>query len=389
MFALHNSLASNNSLPRWDPRARIGLNLGPSPTHTRNVHLVLSLTTGLVLPQFHCCFDNFFETCKYGVTDGGLSSTWQCLAGFNRANGEPILHTGDGLLGQMDSHICAAPQATVEQESFSLPEILDAGSVTSQFYEDGSVNFSDTPPHVTCQSSHAGRHTSDVTCQASQQPDQPPPAQWNRRTPRNRPANTSPPSTSTPDAGTSSCGCICTMTCAMAESIDQKYFFGSSDMHYMSAHATTACNSDDQTYEDSQHDEHLSFQDCMSHPIAFHAEMMGNIMYLNQTLQQPDTNQFMEAVIAEVNGHVDNKHWQLTKRSEVPPNTDVLPSVWLMRRKRDITTNDIKKYKARLNLHGGKQEFGTNYYETYAPVATWFSICLLIVIGIIFGWALC
>ena len=59
-----------------------------------------------------------------------------------------------------------------------------------------------------------------------------------------------------------------------------------------------------------------------------------------------------------------------------------------MHRKRDITTNEIKKYKARLNLHGGKQEFGANYYETYAPVETWFSICLLIVIGIIFGWAL-
>jgi hypothetical protein len=57
--------------------------------------------------------------------------------------------------------------------------------------------------------------------------------------------------------------------------------------------------------------------------------------------------------------------------------------------KRDITTNEIKKYKARLNLHGGKQEFGTNYFETYAPVVTWFLIRLLIVIGIIFGWALC
>ena len=58
-----------------------------------------------------------------------------------------------------------------------------------------------------------------------------------------------------------------------------------------------------------------------------------------------------------------------------------------MHRKRDITTNEIKKYKARLNLHCGKQEFGTNYYETYAPVVTWFSIRLLIVIGIKFGWA--
>jgi hypothetical protein len=50
VFALHNSLASNKSLPQWDPRARIGLNLETSPTHAHNVHLVLSLTTGLVSP---------------------------------------------------------------------------------------------------------------------------------------------------------------------------------------------------------------------------------------------------------------------------------------------------------------------------------------------------
>jgi hypothetical protein len=44
----------------------------------------------------------------------------------------------------------------------------------------------------------------------------------------------------------------------------------------------------------------------MRHPIVFHAEMMGDIMYLNQALQQPDAAHFVEAVVQEVNGHVDN-----------------------------------------------------------------------------------
>jgi hypothetical protein len=48
----------------------------------------------------------------------------------------------------------------------------------------------------------------------------------------------------------------------------------------------------------------------------------------------------------------------------------------------------VTKHKARLNLHGGKHEFGTNYYETYAPVVTWFAIQLLIVFSILFDWAL-
>jgi hypothetical protein len=59
-----------------------------------------------------------------------------------------------------------------------------------------------------------------------------------------------------------------------------------------------------------------------------------------------------------------------------------------MRCKRDLTTNKVIKHKARLNLHGGKQVYGMNYFKTYAPVVTWFAIRLMIVFGIIFCWAL-
>jgi hypothetical protein len=59
-----------------------------------------------------------------------------------------------------------------------------------------------------------------------------------------------------------------------------------------------------------------------------------------------------------------------------------------MRGKHDLTTNKIKSNKARLNLHGGKQIYGMNYFETYAPVVTWFAIRLMIIFGIIFCWAL-
>jgi hypothetical protein len=66
----------------------------------------------------------------------------------------------------------------------------------------------------------------------------------------------------------------------------------------------------------------------------------------------------------------------------------VVPSVSSMQRKRNLTTNKITKHKARLNLHGGKQVFGMNYFKTYAPVVTWFAVRLVIVMGIIFNWAL-
>jgi hypothetical protein len=83
VFALQNALASGNQLPRWSPCAHLGLNLGPSPMHARNVDLVLNLITGCVSPQYHCRFNDFFETTHHGGPDVSGTICWQQLAGLD------------------------------------------------------------------------------------------------------------------------------------------------------------------------------------------------------------------------------------------------------------------------------------------------------------------
>ncbi|KAL7530988.1 hypothetical protein ACHAWF_008366 [Thalassiosira exigua] len=170
----------------------------------------------------------------------------------------------------------------------------------------------------------------------------------------------------------------------MQEATDSQAWGMGTKGYYMAATAAL----DDGGLLTQRHDEHLALQDRMSHPIAFHAEMVGDIMYYHQAMRQDDAAEFEKAVVKEINGHVDNGHWQLIRKSEIPDGHSTVPSVWSMRRKRDLTTNEIKKYKARLNVHGGKQTYGVNYFETYAPVVTWFAIRLMIVFGITFGWTL-
>jgi hypothetical protein len=64
---------------KWKEQVRLGINLGFSPQHAKSVHLVLSLTTGCVSPQFHCTFDTTFETLKdYNAPE----SLWQEKAHF-------------------------------------------------------------------------------------------------------------------------------------------------------------------------------------------------------------------------------------------------------------------------------------------------------------------
>ena len=51
---------SSKGLPKWEPRARIGVCLGRSHVHAGNVVLVLNPSSGHVLPQFHVVFDDGF-----------------------------------------------------------------------------------------------------------------------------------------------------------------------------------------------------------------------------------------------------------------------------------------------------------------------------------------
>ena len=119
----------------------------------------------------------------------------------------------------------------------------------------------------------------------------------------------------------------------------------------MAAHSVT--NHSDENF----HNWHLELKDQMRHPLAFHAEMMIDIMYYHQAIKQ------------YVHGHIKAKRRTLIKRTEVCASTDVIPSVWAMQHKQNLTTKEVTKHKARLNIHRRKQQFGMNYFYTYAQFA--------------------
>jgi hypothetical protein len=85
VFALQNVLASRSQLPRWLPPMHLGLNLGSSPLHARNVYLILNLVTGCVSPQYHCRFDDFFEMTHHGTPDVSGTICWHQLANLDGA----------------------------------------------------------------------------------------------------------------------------------------------------------------------------------------------------------------------------------------------------------------------------------------------------------------
>jgi hypothetical protein len=127
-------------------------------------------------------------------------------------------------------------------------------------------------------------------------------------------------------------------------------------------------------------------QDRASDPISFSATSDPDTMYWHQAMQQPDKHEFIKVAEKEVKSHVDDEHFVLMKQSSLPKGTTVLASVWCMKQKRSILSREVYKWKARLNCHGGQQEHGVNFWETYSPVLNWFSIRLFLMISILKSW---
>jgi Reverse transcriptase (RNA-dependent DNA polymerase) len=126
--------------------------------------------------------------------------------------------------------------------------------------------------------------------------------------------------------------------------------------------------------------------DEMMDPIAFLAKSDPDTLYYHQAMKAKDAKEFRMAMQGKIDSHCDNDHWEIIKRTKVPEGVKVLDSVWAMRRKRRIKTKEIYKWKARLNIHGGQQEYGVNYWETFSPMVTWVSIRLVLILSILLSW---
>ena len=87
----------------------------------------------------------------------------------------------------------------------------------------------------------------------------------------------------------------------------------------------------------------------------------------------------------EVDDRMKDKNFSVTHKNKIPKNALVLPAVWALRRKRDIKTGKIKKYKARLNIDGSRMKQGIHYDQSYAPVVSWNSIRLLLILTAVHG----
>jgi hypothetical protein len=109
-------------------------------------------------------------------------------------------------------------------------------------------------------------------------------------------------------------------------------------------------------------------------------------MYMHQAMRQPDKEHFVEAMKEEITSQVEGGVYSIIHKDDRPQEATLLPAVWQMQRKRNVVTGDIKRYKARLNIDGSRMVHMRDYDLTYAPVASWASIKLLLAMTLVNHW---
>lgn len=319
VYVLNNSLQQKKQLSTWLPRSRLGIYLGLSDQHARSVSLVMSLTTGLVSPQFHVDHDDFFESLS-SEEKVENNRTWMVLAGFRKGSKTN------------------ARKATLAGKNPSIPLLDTAPIPLSPIIDDEITEPPEQHPTFDYQDPdviHYGR---------------------GHRTRR--------------------------ITDKVRESLAQR------KDNIVSYKATDEEDADqfNRDYYEQLHQLEYIEQNEMENPVVFKASTNPDIMYYHQAMAAPDKPQFVQAIIDEVNAHIEGNHWEMVPIEQVPKDTIILDSVWAMRRKRDIKTREIYKHKARLNLHGGQQIKGIHYDETYSPVVQWASVRMALILSVIHGW---
>jgi hypothetical protein len=351
VYVLDNSLQGQQPFHKWKSRSKVGVYIGTSPHHSRNVALVLDRGTALVSPQFHVAFDAAFETVK----DIKMKSNWQNKAGFVAQ--KEALSTKTKGLDNGTTQMQETSKTTATERIANSEGASTAGSKKRKRQEKASKNQAVSPE--------------------SQQQSEPAAANENRSVPR----------TSHDGGGSRHSEVVDRNTVTVTRSGRKTKPIHRLTIEAMMAELSplTANDVEGELFcyaamfpdDDRDHDDPLLAHKAVSDP---------DTLYFHEAMREKDRDKFLEGMSKELADQFDNGNFTVIPKSEVPKDEIILPAVWQLKRKRDAKTGTVKKYKARLNIDGSRMRQGIHYNETYSPVASWNSVRMLLTLTAVHGW---
>ena len=421
VYVLEKDLADGSKIPKWDRRSKVGVYLGPSPVHASSVGLILNLATGLVSPQFHCLYDDFFETPKL---DPLVTSHWQTLSKIQdddptedyrpdhtEFNHDTSFDPNPHLFPDFDSY---DPPPESEGEFDSSQSNQDEDDPDKYFEFENLIEEDEDRPLTRAQTrrlarqEHNRQRRQEIIARENEPPD-----------PQQPEAPVAPPQEqgAPPEIGT------------LVEGLDESGVIHGEepptparDYQNPGAEVETQNQPTIQDVEpgpafqrvaeeraapeprrssrNAPPPDRLTYRTFLSEylPETFWTftknssyaltQADPDTMTLKEAMRQPDADKFLEAMVKEVEDHVQRKHWRLVHNYELfnrDQQIKPIMAVWSMKRKRN-PLGEIVKYKARLCAHGGMTEKGVHYDNTFAPVVTWTTVRFLLIQSLIHKW---
>ena len=322
IYVLNRSLQLGYQHTKWAERSKMRMYLGQLPVHNKNVALVMDLDTGLVSPQFHVMFDNDFRSVN-GYKEIPL---WKVKTGLASERELEISQRKKDKIPIIVPGLVMKPEG---DRPITIRKRVEKGTLDNRISQPGKKIRIDDRKHD---------HPSGVY-------------QSPRINPHLFEAHK-----------------LLSLQTIIADNVKDVGIKG--EIFGMKT-----------ILEEIGYDD-----DHFQHPMAYKASTNPDTMYMHQALKELDKRRFIDAMVKEVQDQMDNNNFIIVHKNQVPKDQIILLAVCQMKRKRDVRTQKVKKYKVRLNIDGPKMVKGIHYEETYAPVASWVSIRIMLALVAAFGW---
>ncbi|KAL7464856.1 hypothetical protein ACHAXS_005184 [Conticribra weissflogii] len=381
-----------DSAPKWEPRARLGIYVGRSPHHAGNVALVLNPITGLVSPQFHIAFDDDFTTVPH-LRKGTVPPNWARLVKHSSEKttkefvdlsktwfeGVPDEAAGE-LVDNQSPETQNNPTPPINHEGESPPSSRNEGEVFTTPSNEGESGIS----RLNNQGSSLPIISQSQTDEEDTAPTNPTvdegedglimPEIINFETAGLRRSPRLAAEMEKKNRNGMSFVSILTKICAfgtiLATSLQPGIVF---------SHSQASVNGIINKFEvvNANFDGTLN---AMHHMVLTAGKENNECYTYYEMLRQEDAKDFIQAMIVETREHESRRHWDVVAKTSMPAGTKPIQAIWSFKRKR-FPDGSLNKHKARLCAHGGMQQWGINYWETYAPVVNWISVRFLLILS--------
>jgi hypothetical protein len=329
VYILHKSLQDNpGSAPKWQSRCWQGVYLGHFPLHASNVALVYNPATHHVTPQFHLTFDDYFSSIQ--------TDTASQEANIDALLSKTAWLYQDEFAATADHHhfISQPESAPAPAALLSTPSRAPSGT-PGESTLDMTRNRAKYRPISASEAFIAWKEAQGISAEVF--------------TPVSAPPHTTTIEGVYPPEGA--------------------YQGSTSRECYTESTPTSVILP-------------------LTGIVHTAAPSPGDTLTQSGMLKAVDSADFIKAQVLEIENLNQSGVFSYHHIHTLPPKAKLLNAIWSYRRKCS-PSGEFRKHKARICTDGSKQQYGIDYWETYAPVVSWSSVRLLLTMAHIHKWKSC